>query len=622
MERIPKITTYAGFTAITLEPKPQDPEEQIEQEPQANGRQWFQRSLENYIPIGEVTRTTIAPKLKKAKKKSTTAKLTAYGYGFKVKTTLNHSSARKSPNPSLCNTSTSLTPSSSLTANLLPKEFPDPSRPTVAIPISSDNHHRMRPSSTNKYKEGESVGTNTGISGVSECTFQMASGKRPGETQLTRSRKNQQAFERSRPLSRPKVQGDSIKHLIRGGLKSDSENPSREIPQKQEHTRFRTEKETNPDQRKENDLNPPREEAIESSMENVSSQLIPDANHSTCRSNQNKVATSPTPEKNRKYRDSIKNSTEPPARLGEVRLSSGEKLQVDFQTSPQGGHSRYIRGSSKDAPRISDFPPPPPHRLPEDILVQATLPPAKSPDTSGLSDQVSPENRPTERRPLQSNLPPQHSTTSRRRFSAGMSPDTVAASRRNEQAHQRLQSYKPILSSEKRHKKDRRDQETATKSNKFVILLRQAQKRMHATVIRRKERENRERPRERIIEGSEAKNTRKPRQNHLSAATPNPRLWNTPQYKRTIPESKLTEGPQKQETTITAQNKEGPENFITDNKTATTPTPRQPTTSKYQSIIHWPRRRENSSRESQNSAIKTDKTATITAQYKSVAKIP
>ena len=76
-------------------------------------------------------------------------------------------------------------------------------------------------------------------------------------------------------------------------------------------------------------------------------------------------------------------------------------------TSPQGGHSRYIRGSSKDAPRRRDFPPPPPHRLPEDILVQATNPPARSPDTSRLGPQVSifTEPSPTAVLPLLSNPP-------------------------------------------------------------------------------------------------------------------------------------------------------------------------------------------------------------------------
>ena len=81
-----------------------------------------------------------------------------------------------------------------------------------------------------------------------------------------------------------------------------------------------------------------------------------------------------------------------------------------------------------------------------------------------------------------------------------------------------------------------------------MILLRQAQKRMQATVNKKKKKQaERKKTREKRIGVPESTNSRKTSENHITAVTPNPRL------------SKLhtTRSIQKDETKITAQNKIG-----------------------------------------------------------------
>ena len=56
MERIPKLTTYEGFTANKPEQQPQQLETQNAQEPQTSETQKLQLTLENYMRVGEVTR--------------------------------------------------------------------------------------------------------------------------------------------------------------------------------------------------------------------------------------------------------------------------------------------------------------------------------------------------------------------------------------------------------------------------------------------------------------------------------------------------------------------------------------------------------------------------------------
>mmetsp|Transcript_9940 Transcript_9940/g.20114 ORF Transcript_9940/g.20114 Transcript_9940/m.20114 type:complete len:242 (+) Transcript_9940:651-1376(+) len=168
----------------------------------------------------------------------------------------------------------------------------------------------------------------------------------------------------------------------------------------------------------------------------------------------------------------------PPANLKKQKTkktrSKREILPVGDRT---GSHSRLIKGPIEDVPRNSDFLPPLPHRLPEDILVQASaVPPVRTPDTRELSPQVQifTESSPTAGAPLLSDPPPQHSITSRRRFSARSSPDAVAASKQNEQAHQRLHSYSTSPSPDSERHKNRGKNKSRTNSKKFVTLLRQA----------------------------------------------------------------------------------------------------------------------------------------------------
>ena len=150
-------------------------------------------------------------------------------------------------------------------------------------------------------------------------------------------------------------------------------------------------------------------------MENASCPILTGTHYSKGSPFQKAAAPDQKPEKISTHRDPIRKLAEPTARIGVVRTSSEKKnlsastrryqeTNKDFKLSPQEGHSRHNRGSSKDAPRIHDFSPPPPHRLPEDILVQATLLPARSPDTSRLREtQMKPETDPTACAPLLDN---------------------------------------------------------------------------------------------------------------------------------------------------------------------------------------------------------------------------
>ena len=73
---------------------PQQTVTQNEQESQTSAHPKYQKTMDNYIKIGEITRKTKVRKKRKAQKRSSTAKLTKYGYGFKVITTLTRLNTR------------------------------------------------------------------------------------------------------------------------------------------------------------------------------------------------------------------------------------------------------------------------------------------------------------------------------------------------------------------------------------------------------------------------------------------------------------------------------------------------------------------------------------------------
>ena len=68
IERIPKLTTYDGFTATR--PEHQTPlVPQNDQEPQTSVPPKLQKTLENYISIGEITRNKRERKKRREKKR-------------------------------------------------------------------------------------------------------------------------------------------------------------------------------------------------------------------------------------------------------------------------------------------------------------------------------------------------------------------------------------------------------------------------------------------------------------------------------------------------------------------------------------------------------------------------
>ena len=219
--------------------------------------------MENYISIGEITRNKRERKKRRAKKRYTSTKLTTYGYGFKVKTTLTRLDTSSAPQSPPNSTPTLLQIPSLHSMASSTQSTPKAPTPLPAAKTSQPaaNQNQERQTARNGNNEVESSRKIHNKSSVKKGSTNMKTRKKNQKKRLTSMVANQKAIERNRPCSRPKVQVNSETTSTYRDLPYDIETSERKTAHEEESTSIRNESATKKEKVKENDLNLTRDDA-------------------------------------------------------------------------------------------------------------------------------------------------------------------------------------------------------------------------------------------------------------------------------------------------------------------------------------------------------------------------